>query len=64
MSDVLVMGRKQKASGYDYISKRQESVEAQLYEQMGENAVLQRLLEEHKRSVEKLTEQLRARAEV
>ena len=60
MSDVLVMGRKRKPSGYDYISQRQERVEAQLYEQKGENTVLQRMSEEHKESVEELTEQLRA----
>jgi hypothetical protein len=38
---------------------RQESAETQLHEQKGANAVLQRLLEEHKRNVEELTEQLR-----
>ena len=61
MSDVLVMGsRKRKiVSGYAYASQRQEMVEAQLYEKKGENAVLQRMLEESKGSVEKLTNQLR-----
>ena len=34
--DVLVMGIKRRATGYEYISMRQESAEAQLYEQMGE----------------------------
>ena len=61
MSDVLVMGsRKRKlVSGYAYACQRQEMVEAQLYEKKGENAVLQRMLEESKGSVEKLTNQLR-----
>ena len=61
MSHVLVTGsRKRKATGYAYISQRQGRLEAQLYEQKGENAVLQRMSEEHKESVEELTEQLRA----
>ncbi len=58
--DVLgVMGKKRKANGCDYRRMRQESVETQLHELKGENVVLERLLEEHKRSVEELTEQLR-----
>jgi hypothetical protein len=57
--DVLVLGRKRKATDYEYTSLRstswQESAEAELYEQKeGENAALQRLLDEHKRSVEEL----------
>jgi hypothetical protein len=34
--DILVIGIKRRATGYEYISMRQESAEAQLYEQMGE----------------------------
>ena len=38
---------------------RQEGAETQVHEQEGGNVVLERLLEEHKLSVEELTEQLR-----
>jgi hypothetical protein len=55
------MEKNLKATGYEYMRmrSRQESAEAELYEQKGENAALRRLLEERKRSVEELTEQLR-----
>jgi hypothetical protein len=56
-----MMGKKRKANGCDYRRMRQESAETQLqlHELKGGNVVLERLLEEHKRSVEELTEQLR-----
>ena len=57
--DVLVMAGKRK-QGYEYLSTRQEIAETKLREQKLENAVLQRSLEEHKRSVEELSERLRA----
>ncbi len=60
MANVSDMRRKRKANGCDYISKRVERAKAQMDEKMVENAVLQRLLGEHKRNVEELTEQLRA----
>ena len=60
MANVSDMGRKRKANGCDYISKRLERAKAQMDEKMVENTVLQRLLGEHKRNVEELTEQLRA----
>ncbi len=58
MPDVLVMVGKRK-QGYEYLSIRQEIAETKLREQKLENAVLQRSLEEHKRSVEEFTERLR-----
>ncbi len=57
MPDVLVRAGKRK-QGYEYLSTRQDIAETKLREQL-ENAVLQRSLEEHKRSVEELTERLR-----
>jgi hypothetical protein len=56
---ITTMGEKRKANGCDYRRMRQESAETQLHELKGENVVLERLLEEQKRSVEELTEQLR-----
>ena len=57
--DVLgVMGEKRRTNDWDYRRMRQESAETQLqlHELKGGNVVLERLLEEHKRSVEELTE--------
>ena len=60
MSDVLETGsRKRKNPGYARIKQRQERVEGQLNELKGENAVLQRMLEESIGSVEDLRKQLR-----
>ncbi len=56
--DVLVMAGKRKQR-YEYLSIRQEIEETKLREKNVENAILQRSLEEHKRSVEALTERFR-----
>jgi hypothetical protein len=42
--DVLGSGRKRKASGYEYLRSRQESVEGQLHEEKRVNAGLLVLL--------------------
>jgi hypothetical protein len=57
--DVLGCGRKRKASGYEYMRSRQESVEGQLHEEKREKAGLLVLLEQEKHNVEELTEQLK-----
>jgi hypothetical protein len=53
VSVVLGSGRKRKASGYEILRSRQESVEAQLqlHEEKIENADLVVLLEQEKRNV-------------
>ena len=58
MPDVLVMAGKRKP-GFAYLRIRQEIAETKLREKNVENAILQRSLEEHKRSVEELTERFR-----
>ena len=58
MPDVLVIGGKRKP-GFAYLRIRQEIAETKLGEKNVENAILQRSLEEHKRSVEELTERFR-----
>ncbi len=56
--DVLERGRKRKASGYDYMRSRQESVEVELDVEKREKRALSNLLEKAQRSVKRLTEQL------
>ena len=58
MPDVLVMAGKRKPD-FAYLRIRQEIAETKLREKNVENAILQRSLEEHKRSVEELTERFR-----
>ncbi len=56
--DVLVSGRKRKASGYEYLRSRQENVEGLLHAETRVKAGLLVLLEQEKRKVEELAEQL------
>ncbi len=54
----LESGRKRKASGYEYLRSRQEDVEGQLHEETRVKAGMLVLLEEEKRKVKELAEQL------
>ena len=56
--DPLGSGRKRKASGYEYLRSRQEEVEGQLHEETRVNGGLLDLLEQEKRKVKELAEQL------
>ncbi len=56
--DALGCGRKRKASGYEYLRSRQENVEGQLHEETRVKAGLLVLLEQEKRKVKELAEQL------
>jgi hypothetical protein len=57
----LEMDRKRKATGHDKMRRRQESAEAELYDQNRQNASLRTLLKQQKRKLsgEELTHQLR-----
>jgi hypothetical protein len=58
--DAFVIGRKRKATGYEYNRSRKERAKAELQEQYGENAALRDEVEQHKRRETELIEELKA----